>query len=340
MKKRLKCSWMVLVLILLLSACGPKPPAPEPDPVPPPPKEADLPLKAPTPDPVGFLTQDYPPMPVLHSQEEVSRYFLWNLLQGKYDMEFYLDRALGDDWDAYCLMDEAHESTKTYNLFGAYNVEEMRSEDRGDEEGLYAHFSVEYINPAYDEEAREAAWAWVRKNPPPRGGFTDFETERAYAQSIHDYLARKVTYNPLGDDQDFMNETYDYDAFQEAYNVLGQGQESAVCSGYARSFALIAQYAGINAVWVRGNHEENGASHAWNILYPCDGSEPVTIDVTWDDTDSVDEPGQTEVLDDWFYLPVSQDGSHIIEDRMIQFLDQVNDPDLTYVPTGAEDAVG
>ena len=37
------------------------------------------------------------------------------------------------------------------------------------------------------------------------------------------------------------------------------------------------------------------SSHAWNVIYPCDGSEPVLVDVTWDDGQSVDTVGQTDV---------------------------------------------
>ena len=321
--RRWKLWLLTAALLLSLCACGPKPPAPAPTPDPdpaPPPVEDPLPEEPPIPDPVGFLRLEYPEMPVLRSQEQVAAYMMASILRGDLDMEFYVDRELGDDWDTYFVLDNAQESTKTYNLFGAYEIEYMRTEDRGDEEGLYGRFHITYPHQDYDDEARAAAWAWVRDNPPPKGGFTDFETEKAYALAIHDYLACKVTYDPRGDDQDFMDETYDYEAFQEAYNVLGKDQHTAVCAGYSRAFALIAQYAGINAAWVRGNYEEDGGSHAWNVIYPCDGSEPVLVDVTWDDSDLLDSAGAPVFSYDYFYCPLSEDTEHRMLDHIEDFL--------------------
>lgn len=61
--------------------------------------------------------------------------------------------------------------------------------------------------------------------------------------------------------------------------MLGKNENIAVCAGYARAFALIAQQADINTVWVFGNEKEMD-SHAWNVIYPCGGSEAVLVDVT------------------------------------------------------------
>ena len=114
-----------------------------------------------------------------------------------------------------------------------------------------------------------------------------------------------------------------YEACQEAYNALVSQDEMTVCAGYARAFALIAQYADINAVWILGNEEE-ATSHAWNMIYPCDGSEPVLVDVTWDDTSSEDEPGQVLVEDIYFYLPVSPADEHLPSELFIDFLNEMN----------------
>ena len=116
-----------------------------------------------------------------------------------------------------------------------------------------------------------------------------------------------------------------YEALQEAYNVLGETENTAVCAGYARAFALIAQYAGINAVWVGGNETETStAGHAWNIVNPCDGSEAVTVDVTWDDTESDDTPEQKTVSDRYFYIPLSEDTLHTVVEHFDEFLRFIN----------------
>jgi transglutaminase/protease-like cytokinesis protein 3 len=161
------------------------------------------------------------------------------------------------------------------------------------------------------------------KNPVPVGGFKDFESEKAYARKIHDFIARKVTYSPIGYDPESLFGMRNYEALQEAYNALAETEDSAVCSGYARAFALIAQYAGINAAWVYGNETGTG-SHAWNVVYPCDGSEPVLVDVTWDDTESFDSPGQEHVSGNYFYIPLSNEHEHTPAENFGEFLRFMN----------------
>ena len=100
---------------------------------------------------------------------------------------------------------------------------------------------------------------------------------------------------------------------------LGENQNTAVCAGYARAFALIRQYAGINCAWVWGNETEE-SSHAWNVIYPCDGSEPVLVDVTWDDGLSVDTVGQTDVDDSYFYIPLASEYEHKADENMANFI--------------------
>ena len=115
-----------------------------------------------------------------------------------------------------------------------------------------------------------------------------------------------------------------YDVLQEAYNVLGENQNTVVCAGYARAFALICQYAGINCAWVRGNKTEI-SSHAWNVIFPCDGSEPVMVDVTWDDGSNFDIVGQTIVYDYYFYIPLSNEYEHEPDEEIWSFIQYNNE---------------
>ena len=137
-------------------------------------------------------------------------------------------------------------------------------------------------------------------------------------------MACKVTYDPRGYDPKRLTGKTTYEGLQEAYNVLGENQNTAVCAGYARAFALICQYAGINCAWVRGNETEE-SSHAWNVIYPCDGSEPVLVDVTWDDGLSNDTVGQTEVSYSYFYIPLSSEYEHKADENMASFIRYINE---------------
>lgn len=46
---------------------------------------------------------------------------------------------------------------------------------------------------------------FVLKNPVPEGGFADRQSEMEYARKIHDYIACKVTYSPIGYDPESMS---------------------------------------------------------------------------------------------------------------------------------------
>ena len=200
----------------------------------------------------------------------------------------------------------------------------MYTKDDGNPDSLYGKVKLVYDAPEFDLEARLGAFSYVVKNPPPKGGFSDYDEERKYARKIHDYVACKVTYDPRGYNPELLTGMTRYDGLQEAYNVLGENQNTAVCAGYARAFALICQYAGINCAWVWGN-ETQESSHAWNVIYPCDGSEPVLVDVTWDDGQSLDIVGQTDVDHSYFYIPFSSEYEHEADESMASFIQYINE---------------
>ncbi len=291
------------------------------------PDEYDLPveeLPALLPDVLQLREKEYGEMPVFTSQFEVTEYALWCFLWGKDGFECYLSRDLAtDEGTGNAVVRGACDDMAAYFLFSAYSEWDMFAEDRGDEEGVYAKVKLIFEKPEWDREAQAEALEFVMKNPVPEGGFTDYRSERDYAKLIHDHLAEKVTYDPRGYDPNGLSGVDRYENKQEAYTSLGEDQDSTVCAGYARGFALIAHYAGINCAWVWGNETET-ESHAWNILFPCDGSEPVLIDVTWDDTDSTDLEAQPAVIYDWFYIPLSQVYDHTPDTDMAAFLGYLN----------------
>ena len=275
------------------------------------------------PDVLNLREKNYEDMPFLETQEQLSEYALWNFLCGRTEFECRLSWDLSYDVTAVAL-EQACEDAMSYYLFSSYKPWDMCTEDDGDPDSLYAKVKLVYDAPEFDMEARLGAWSYVVNNPPPEGGFSDYDEERQYARKIHDYVACKVTYDPMGYNPELLLGMTRYDDLQEAYNVLGENQNTAVCAGYARAFALICQYAGINCAWVRGNETEE-SSHAWNVIYPCDGSEPVLVDVTWDDGQSIDTVGQTNVDDSYFYIPLSTEYEHEADENMAGFLQYINE---------------
>lgn len=328
--------YIVLTLVFVTAVGGGEPPAqsgvssavsvPEPPQKPALPADYDLPLDevpALDPDVLGVRELTYEAMPTFGTQNETTKYVLHNLLHNRLEMEFYLTKDFSvDEGTGYGILSAACETAMSYYLFGAYTTHDMYTLDEDDK--VRAKVKLIYKKTDYDREARAEALEFVLKNPVPAGGFRDFEAEKAYARKIHDFIARKVTYSPIGYAPEEMFGLERYEAYQEAYNVLAEDQNTAVCAGYARGFALIAHYAGINAAWVYGNETET-QSHAWNLLYPCDGSEPVVIDVTWDDTSSEDVPGQHAVSDAYFYIPHSWETEHVPSAEFEAFLAYVNE---------------
>ena len=61
------------------------------------------------------------------------------------------------------------------------------------------------------------------------------------------------------------------------------------------------------------------------MIYPCDGSEPVLVDATWDDGLSFDTVGQTEVDCSYFYTPLSSEYEHEADENMASFIRYINE---------------
>lgn len=273
------------------------------------------------PDILNLRNKIYEDMPYFDDQQKLSEYALWNFLNGDLGFECRVSRELAP-YESGEILEDTCLDTMAYFLFSSYKPWDMIVIDDGNPDSMLAKVKIVFDEPEYDMEARFVAYKYVMEHPVPEGGFTSFEQEKEYARSIHDYIALKVTYDPVGFQLELPVTQTRYELFQEAYNVLGEDQKTCICAGYARAFALICQYAGINCAWIWGNQTEI-ISHAWNIIYPCDGSEMVMVDVTWDDTP--DGEGQTSVAYDYFYIPVSLEYEHVANERMLSFIEYLND---------------
>ncbi len=98
---------------------------------------------------------------------------------------------------------------------------------------------------------------------------TSSMTDYQKAKALHDWICEKVVYDH--DNKDAKKNHVDSSIFLN---------DSTVCEGYARGYALLLQAAGIEAYYVTGN-TENAQSHAWNVVKL--GGHYFHIDVCWDD---------------------------------------------------------
>ena len=104
------------------------------------------------------------------------------------------------------------------------------------------------------------------------GGMTDFEKELA----LHDALLRCVRYDQTVYDPDtpqgLPDNTNPYGALVEGY---------AICLGYAASFQLLMDLAGVECITVVGASSHSTSDHAWNLVR-LEG-EWYAVDPTWND---------------------------------------------------------
>lgn len=125
---------------------------------------------------------------------------------------------------------------------------------------------------------------------------SEFEKVKA----IHDYIAINTRY----DWENYVNDTVPTVSCT-ARGVLKHGV--AVCGGYAETFQLFCQFAGIECETVRGIGL--GGPHAWNQVQ-IDGKW-YNVDVTWDDTSAASDD---EVVYTYFLRSDAEWGGHIAHD--------------------------
>ena len=124
---------------------------------------------------------------------------------------------------------------------------------------------------AFDSESSNLARSIL--NQIIKSGMNDWEK----ALAIHDYLCENITY----DYDNYLNDTIP----QESYGVLGAlKNKTAVCSGYALSFELMCELAGLECNYVSGTSVNSSGvfgRHAWNQVKI--NGKWYNVDVTWDD---------------------------------------------------------
>lgn len=141
--------------------------------------------------------------------------------------------------------------------------------------------------------------------------------DRSRIQAIHGSVLRTATYDHAAFDEitagATSNESPRVAQSQEAYGILVDG--TAVCTGYARAFQLLAQASGLQSVVVTGiaNGGITTGGHAWNRVW-VDG-QWLVVDTTWDDADDAN-PGTDYLLissEDSLMSSRSQDADWVVD---------------------------
>ena len=122
-------------------------------------------------------------------------------------------------------------------------------------------------------------------------GMSDFDK----AKAIHDYMV--------------VNIDYDYDNYladtipNASYNIIGALKNKyAVCAGYAKTFKLLCELAGLECTYVTGTA---GGPHAWNQVKIDD--KWYNVDVTWDDPVSTDKLFDDHKYNRYSYFLISDE---------------------------------
>lgn len=135
-----------------------------------------------------------------------------------------------------------------------------------------------------------------------REDMTEFEKELA----VYDWLVEWGTYDDLSRNrEDHRGRPHNSDP----YGMLTEGY--GICLGYATTFQLLMDVAGVECITVVGASKENREDHAWNMV-KLDG-EWYCVDVTWSDP-AGDMSGQPE----WFVRELHYRYFNVTSDYMRQ----------------------
>ncbi|KAB8291975.1 transglutaminase domain-containing protein [Bifidobacterium avesanii] len=164
------------------------------------------------------------------------------------------------------------------------------------QEGSRTFLKVEYYDNSYGDDTANVRQQLSQKadqivSQIVKPGMDD----RAKATAINDYLVRTFAYDyPTYESELKGGKSVDQSFYtrhksnQNASGLLGSynGEDltKTVCAGYARSFKLLADKAGLNSIYVSGtvNASTQNARHAWNQVKI--GDQWLTEDATWNDT--------------------------------------------------------
>ncbi len=227
---------------------------------------------------------------------QYSNYYLYNLMseeeQAYYDLldQLCMDFMLSDDEAVYnqandiyylpCVFSEEltrEEMKRVYSIFRYNNgqyyfinsriITIQRDGRTGIAPGVYEVFCKGSERSQASRQVREQLDQFSLQA-------AEEETPAKQAQRIHDLIIDKVYYNSAINNADFDDEK---ELSQTIYSVLCM--DRTVCAGYAQTFAVLCNRAGIDAVSV------TSATHEWNKVRLNDSW--YNVDCTWDDQGSI-----------------------------------------------------
>ena len=151
------------------------------------------------PDPLGIRELKYEEMPTFDNLNALSEYILWCLLNENMLIECYISKDFAKNRsEGTNILETAFGNAFTFYLFAGFEAFEFYVDDNDEEKDLYARIKLYYPQWEKDLEAKAEALEYIAKNPVPENGFQGFIEEQRYAKRIHDFIAKKVMYSPLG----------------------------------------------------------------------------------------------------------------------------------------------
>lgn len=149
-----------------------------------------------------------------------------------------------------------------------------------DSNGNVGTFVVLFSNEFIEVSAREKYNAIIDEKVAEYKVVADgFETVYEKVEAVHDKLISEVTYayDESGNPSDTVYAHSVIGAFDESYGEV-------VCEGYSRTFSLVLNSLGIDAMTVTGNsYTGTFGGHAWNLV-KLDDDNYYWFDSTWNDS--------------------------------------------------------
>lgn len=249
--------------------------------------------------------------PVFGSDDTVT-YLARNLIAQKKEIDVTWIQASGGDVRA--VVQDAMDEAMLQNAYAFVNGWSMSIE------AARVRVEPDYSYTADEAERRRvaiaSAVAAITATPEVAGAADD----RTKIQAIHDAVLRTATYDFTAADAISAGTTStdspQVAQSQQAYGILVDG--TAVCTGYARTFQLLAQASGLRSVVVTGvaNGGVTTGGHAWNRVW-VDG-QWLVVDTTWDDADDA-RPGTDYLMigtEDRLMATRSQDAEWVVDSNM------------------------
>jgi hypothetical protein len=214
--------------------------------------------------------------PVFGSDPTVT-YLARNLIAQEPEIDVTWIRASGRDVSA--VVQDAMDEAMLQNPYAFVNGWSMSIGT------AWVHVQPDYTYPTAEAERRRIATATAVAAVVATPEISKATETRAKVKAVHDAVLKAATYDTAASKAIVAGVTSakspQVAESQEAYGILVDG--TAVCTGYAQTFQLLAQASGLQSVIVTGvaSSGVTTGGHAWNRVLV--GGKWLVVDTTWDD---------------------------------------------------------